>query len=94
MRAYGLPVTMTLKLFILAFFAILPATAFELPANSSQCLVGTSDGWDNSTVTLRLYQKSGSTWKPVSDAWQARLGKTGLVWGRGLHPISANLRGS
>ena len=80
---------MTLKLFILTLLAILPAAAFELPANTSQCLVGTSDGWDNSTVTLRLYQKNGSIWKPVSEAWQARLGKTGLVWGRGLHPIPA-----
>lgn len=80
---------MTLKFLILALLAICPAFAFELPANSTQCLVGTADDWDSSTVTLRLYQKSGSTWKPVSESWQARLGKTGLVWGRGLHPVPA-----
>ena len=74
---------------ILALFAILPAAAFELPVSSSQCLVGTSDGWDSSTGTLRLYQKSGTAWKPVSDEWKARLGKSGLVWGRGLHPVPA-----
>ena len=80
---------MTLKFIILALLAIFPAAAFELPKNSTQCLVGTAEGWDHSTVTLRLYQKSGSTWKPVSEAWQARRGKTGLVWGRGLHPVPA-----
>ena len=80
---------MNFKLLILALSLILPAAAFELPANASQCLVGISDGWDSSMVTLRLYQKSGTTWKPVSEAWKARLGKSGLVWGRGLHPVPA-----
>ena len=80
---------MNIRTLILTLFAILPATAFELPANSTQCLVGTSEGWDNSTVTLRLYQKSAATWKPVSEVWKARLGKGGLVWGRGLHPVPA-----
>ena len=80
---------MIFKLLILTLSLILPAAAFEVPANSSQCLVGISDGWDSSMVTLRLYQKSGTTWKPVSEAWKARLGKSGLVWGRGLHPVPA-----
>ena len=50
-------VAMNLRPIILALLAILPAAAFQLPANSTQCLVGTADGWDNSTVTLRLYHK-------------------------------------
>ncbi len=80
---------MNLKLLILALLAILPAAAFELPANSTQCLVGISDGWDHSTVTLCFYEKKGSAWKAVSEPWRARLGKSGLVWGRGLHPVPA-----
>ncbi len=80
---------MNLKSLLLSLFTLLPAAAFELPANSSQCLVGTSGGWDDSTVTLRLYQKTGGTWKPDGQPWQARLGKSGLVWGKGLHPVPA-----
>lgn len=80
---------MNFKFLLLALLTLLPAAAFELPASSSQCLVGTSDGWDSSRVTLRLYQKTGRTWKPVSASWPGRLGKSGLVWGKGLHPNPA-----
>jgi len=80
---------MNLRILLLSLFAILPAAAFELPANSTQCLVGTAESWDNSTVTLCLYQKQGDTWKPRSAPWKARLGKSGLVWGKGIHPVPA-----
>lgn len=76
-----------MKPLILALLTLLPAAAFQLPASSSQCLVGTADGWDTSHVTLRLYEKSGGTWKPVTGPWQGRLGKSGLVWGKGIHPV-------
>lgn len=72
---------------LLLVLAILPAAAFELPASSSQCLVGTSDGWDSSNVTLTFYEKSGGAWKRVGESWKARLGKSGLVWGKGLNPV-------
>jgi L,D-peptidoglycan transpeptidase YkuD (ErfK/YbiS/YcfS/YnhG family) len=78
-----------MKSLVFALLTLLPAAAFELPANSTQCLVGTADGWDSSTVTLRLYQKSGRTWTPVTEPWQGRLGKNGLIWGKGLHPVPA-----
>jgi L,D-peptidoglycan transpeptidase YkuD (ErfK/YbiS/YcfS/YnhG family) len=65
----------------------LPARGFELPADSAQCLVGIADGWDSTTVTLRFHEKSRGTWVQRGDAWQGRLGKSGLVWGSGLHPV-------
>ncbi|MCK9589092.1 MAG: L,D-transpeptidase family protein [Terrimicrobiaceae bacterium] len=61
--------------------------AFELPQNSGQCLVGISEGWDSSVVTLRFFEKTGTDWKPVGGEWKGRLGKKGLVWGLGLHPV-------
>lgn len=76
------------KLF-LTLLTILPAAAFELPAASSQCLVGTADGWDSSTVSLCLYQKTGDHWQAGGPPWPARLGKSGLVWGNGIHPLPA-----
>ena len=65
------------------------ASAFELPASSTQCLVGIADSWDSSTVTLRFHEKSGGRWVQRGESWQGRLGKKGLVWGRGLHPLPA-----
>ena len=78
-----------MKSFICFLLTILPAAAFVLPANSKQCLVGTAATWDSSMVTLRLYERTGNTWKPVSEAWQGRLGKNGLIWGKGLHTVPA-----
>lgn len=72
---------------IFLVLAILPAAAFELPSISGQCLVGVSDGWDSSNVTLTFYEKSGAAWKPVGGSWKARLGKSGLVWGKGMSPV-------
>ena len=61
--------------------------AFELPTNSTQCLLGRADTWNSSHATLQLFEKSGKHWRPLGEAWKARLGKSGLVWGRGLHPL-------
>ena len=70
------------------------AAAFELPANSTQCLVGIANTWNSSSAELRLYQKSAGRWVPVGEAWKARLGKNGLAWGRGIHasPPGATLK--
>ncbi len=64
-----------------------PAAGFELPSRSSQCLVGIAENWNSSSATLRFYQKSGTRWVADGPAWQARLGKSGLVWGLGMHPV-------
>lgn len=63
--------------------------AFELPRGSTQCVVGTAKDWNSSYVTLQLYQKSGNQWQKSGSAWNGRLGKSGLVWGLGLHPLPA-----
>jgi L,D-peptidoglycan transpeptidase YkuD (ErfK/YbiS/YcfS/YnhG family) len=79
---------MTLRtLLTLAVFTLVPAAAFELPKNSSQCLIGIADSWDSSTATLRYYEKTNGRWQQVGESWRARLGRDGLAWGRGLHPL-------
>ena len=74
---------------ILCFFLAAPLTAaaFDLPASSTQCLVGIADTWDSASATLRLYQKSNGIWTPDGASWPCRLGKSGLVWGSGIHPV-------
>jgi L,D-peptidoglycan transpeptidase YkuD (ErfK/YbiS/YcfS/YnhG family) len=77
------------KTLILLIAALLPAGAFQLPRDSTQCLVGIADTWDSSSATLTFYQKSGGQWKADGAPWQARLGKSGLIWGLGIHPLPA-----
>lgn len=62
------------------------ASAFELPANSSQCIVGVADGWNSSHVTLTFYEKRKGTWVVAGPSWNGRLGRSGLIWGLGMHP--------
>jgi L,D-peptidoglycan transpeptidase YkuD (ErfK/YbiS/YcfS/YnhG family) len=78
-----------LHLALLAFAGSLPVhlEAFELPGTCSQCVVGTAEGWDNSNVTLGLYEKKGGNWNLTGKPWTGRLGKSGLSWGKGIHPI-------
>lgn len=75
-----------MKSWLALLFLTTISHAFELPKASTQCVVGTAKDWNSSHVTLQLYQKSGKQWQKVGTAWNGRLGKNGLVWGRGLHP--------
>ena len=74
------------RFIILYFLGILGLSAFEIPANSTQCVVGIAEGWNSSHVTLSFYEKTDGKWKQVGESWKGRLGSKGLVWGRGLHP--------
>lgn len=71
---------------LLSLLLTLPLAAFQIPATSTQCLVGIADDWNTSTVTLTLYDRTPAGWKPAAPPWQGRLGKSGLVRGLGLHP--------
>lgn len=77
---------MILRTLLLCLLAATSLTAFQLPAESSICIVGQAKDWNSSTVTLSLFEKSGKTWQAVGAPWQGRLGKSGLVWGKGIHP--------
>lgn len=71
--------------------AFLPfAMAFELPPQSTQLIVGIAPHWDSSHVQLSFYERQpGGPWRSTGFQWTGRLGKNGLVWGRGLHPVPA-----
>lgn len=87
-RAASVPASeMILKCLLSALLAAGIALGFELPANSSQCIVGVADDWNSSHVTLSFYEKRGGKWQQVGNSWKGRLGTKGLAWGRGLHPI-------
>jgi len=81
-----------LRALFLLLLPALPLAAFELPAASTQCVVGTAKDWNSSTVTLTTYEKRGGGWVKTRGPWQGRLGKNGLVWGLGLHPLPAGAK--
>ncbi|MES2997113.1 MAG: L,D-transpeptidase family protein [Verrucomicrobiota bacterium] len=70
------------------------ASAFSLPRKSTQCVVGIADHWNSSKVSLAFFEKTGGKWVQAGSSWPGRLGKSGLVWGLGIHPVpkGANLK--
>jgi L,D-peptidoglycan transpeptidase YkuD (ErfK/YbiS/YcfS/YnhG family) len=74
-----------LRLLFLLVCCVSLGNAFELPRASTQCLVGVAKDWNNSYVTLQLYQKQGNAWVKSGASWNGRLGKNGLIWGLGIH---------
>jgi L,D-peptidoglycan transpeptidase YkuD (ErfK/YbiS/YcfS/YnhG family) len=53
-----------------------------------QLVTVTTNGWDNVSATIRLYERSteGSRpWRPYGRPFPAVIGQRGLAWGVGLH---------
>lgn len=70
----------------LAILGILPAAlGNQIPAASRQVVAGIARDWDDSNVVLQRFERRQDRWQPVGTPWPGRLGKSGLVWGRGLH---------
>jgi L,D-peptidoglycan transpeptidase YkuD (ErfK/YbiS/YcfS/YnhG family) len=76
-----------LRILLICALAGLPAAAFELPRRSSQLVVGIAPGWNSSRATLQRYQRTASGWLAIGRPVAARIGRDGLAWGLGLHPL-------
>ena len=86
MKRFALPLVALVSLFLSLLAQ--ETGAFEIPPKSKQCLVGIASGWNSSYVTLTLYERGPTdTWKQKGSSWKGRLGRNGLVWGKGLHPV-------
>lgn len=83
-----------LRFFIVAGLAALAtaASASPVPAESRQIIVGIARDWDDSHAALQRFERKGKTWQPVGTPWNTRLGRSGLVWGLGLHAVPAGAR--
>jgi L,D-peptidoglycan transpeptidase YkuD (ErfK/YbiS/YcfS/YnhG family) len=57
-----------------------------LLAGAPQLVLGVTDGWDDTAITLTRYQRDGAGWRAVGAPVAAVAGHAGLAWGRGLHP--------
>lgn len=62
--------------------------SFRIQPATTQLIVGIAPDWNSSHATLQRYERQrGGSWRPVGQAVPARLGRSGLVWGLGLHPV-------
>lgn len=70
----------------------LGASAVNAWSESRQMVVITSSDWTATTGQMQRYVKTGSAaaWKAEGAAIAVALGKTGMAWGRGLHPAIAD----
>ncbi|MCU0795287.1 MAG: hypothetical protein MUF31_05050 [Akkermansiaceae bacterium] len=75
-----------------ALALVCPLKAFEIPADTTQLIVGVAADWNSSHVTLTAWERQGTTWRQVIAPWPGRLGKNGLVWGLGIHPLPAGMK--
>ncbi len=54
-------------------------------SNSRQLVLVTTADWNAPTGTLRRYERDGTGWKQVGDAFDVTVGRNGTAWGIGLH---------
>jgi len=82
--------TLVLPLLLAAFVAAAVAVAQPAGplAGARQLLLVTTGDWDAVDGTLQRFERASefSAWKPVASPVRIVVGRTGLAWGRGLHP--------
>lgn len=64
---------------------------FSLPALTRQLLVVTTEGWETPVATLARFNRSDGGWAPAGVPVPAVVGRTGVAWGRGMHPPQEGL---
>jgi D-aminopeptidase len=67
---------------------LLLVAASPVPPESRQLVLSVSAGWDQTRAIVQPYERgsSGEPWAPVGAPIEGSLGRSGLAWGRGLHP--------
>lgn len=67
---------------------VLLLAASPIPPQSRQLVLAVTPGWDHTQGRVVLYERpgSGTAWRQIADLGSASFGRSGLAWGRGLHP--------
>lgn len=78
---------------LLLFFPLLPASLLgsPIPDQSRALLLAIPESWNSRHAKLQLYHRDSSSapWLAKNAPLPVHLGRRGLAWGRGLHPIQA-----
>jgi L,D-peptidoglycan transpeptidase YkuD (ErfK/YbiS/YcfS/YnhG family) len=63
---------------------------YVIPPASTQLLLCIAADWDSPAGELQCFTRSADgNWQPTSAPLPVMLGRSGLAWGRGLHPLMA-----
>lgn len=82
----------TFFVFLLLIFP-LTACSSTVPGNCTQAIIGITDSWNSSHVTLTLAEKNAAgKWQRVLGPFPGRLGRNGTAWGMGIHKTPAGNR--
>ncbi|GAA1938904.1 lipoprotein [Kitasatospora viridis] len=54
-----------------------PKTTAAIPADAQQVVLATGQDKDSSSTTVRLYERTGTTWTPAAPTWQAHNARNG-----------------
>lgn len=75
-----------LKSLAFVFLLLAAAARAQIPADCTQAVLGIAEGWNSSQVTLSVVEKDrNGRWVRTLGPIPGRLGRSGLVWGLGLH---------
>jgi L,D-peptidoglycan transpeptidase YkuD (ErfK/YbiS/YcfS/YnhG family) len=80
-----------LRLLLVLLALASAARGFEIPAPCRQLVLGIAADWNASRVTLTTHQRTRQGWQRVHGPWPGRLGRDGLAWGLGSHPLPAGV---
>ncbi|RKX81153.1 MAG: hypothetical protein DRP58_12200 [Spirochaetes bacterium] len=87
-----------LKILIIIFFLVLLSCKTEnekrvIPANTEQLLIVITDSVSSSSGLIYGFEKlsEDANFTQVFNGFKISLGKNGLAWGKGLHPINADM---
>ena len=74
----------------MAFTLVLvtPQVGAVIPGESQQLVIVTTDGWESTTGRLQTFTRGDDDkWRPAELRSEVVLGRSGLAWGIGLHPL-------
>ncbi len=73
-------------LLVLFLLTLCSCSGTRLPKESSQAIIGITEGWNSSHVSLSLVEKNqAGQWRTVLGPYKGRIGYHGTAWGLGLH---------
>jgi len=80
--------------FLLFLLSAPPLHASPIPEKSQALLVAIPEAWNSVKASLQLYRRTSasSPWSATNTPIPVHLGRRGLAWGRGLHPVQIGIQ--
>jgi zinc D-Ala-D-Ala dipeptidase len=74
---------------LVSFMILMSPCGAQIPASTSQLLVVTSANWTELHAVAQRYERHGKAFQKLGPSFPVVVGRTGLAWGRGVEPTTA-----